>query len=109
MRTDVKVGIALGAIVLIVAGAYYGANKDPDIQLAGPDDDVGEQNKRTLRDLLAPPPRTPTTPRNNTRSTTASPLPDHKPRAQARGVDTRASKAPSGGCTTTTSGSTSRA
>ncbi len=95
MRTDVKVGIALGAIVLIVAGAYYGANQDPDIQLAGADDDVGEQNKRTLRDLLAPPLRTPTTSRNKTRSTSASPLPDHKPRAQARGVDTRASKAPS--------------
>ncbi len=81
MRTDVKVGIALGAIVLIVAGAYYGANKDPDIQLAGADDDVREQNKRTLRDLLAPPPNTPTISRNKTRSTTAFPTPDTEPRA----------------------------
>ena len=94
MRTDVKVGIALGAIVLIVAGAYYGANKDPDIQLAGADDDVREQNKRTLRDLLAPPPNTPTTSRNKTRSTTAFPTPDPKLREQARVVDTSASKAP---------------
>ncbi len=95
MRTDVKVGIALGAIVLIVAGAYYGANKDPDIQLAGADDDVREQNKRTLRDLLAPPPNTPTASRNKTRSTTAFPTLDTEPRAPARGVDTSASKAPS--------------
>ncbi len=94
MRTDVKVGIALGAIVLIVAGAYYGANKDPDIQLAGADDDVREQNKRTLRDLLAPPSNTSATSRNNTRSTAASPTPDPEPRAQARVVDTGASKAP---------------
>ncbi len=94
MRTDVKVGIALGAIVLIVAGAYYGANKDPDIQLAGADNDVHEQNKRTLRDLLAPPPNTPSTSRNDTRSTTAFPTPGPEPRGQARGVDTRASKAP---------------
>ncbi len=94
MRTDVKVGIALGAIVLIVAGAYYGASKDPDIQLAGADDDVREQNKRTLRDLLAPPPSTPTTSRNKTPSTTAFPTLDTEPRAPARGVDTSASKAP---------------
>ncbi len=95
MRTDVKVGIALGAIVLIVAGAYYGANKDPDIQLADADDDVREQNKRTLRDLLAPPPNTPTTSRNKTRSTTAFPTPAPEARAQAHVVDTSASKAPS--------------
>ncbi len=95
MRTDVKVGIALGAIVLIVAGAYYGANKDPDIQLAGADDDVREQNKRTLTDLLAPPPSTPATSRNKTRSTTAFPTPAPEPRAQARVVDTSASKPPS--------------
>ena len=95
MRTDVKVGIALGAIVLIIAGAYYGANQDPDIQLAGADDDIREQNKRTLRDLLAPPPNTPTTSRNKTRSIAASPTPDPEPRALARVVDTSASKAPS--------------
>ncbi len=95
MRTDVKVGIALGAIVLIVAGAYYGANKDPDIQLAGADDDVHEQNKRTLRDLLAPPPSTPTTSQDETRSIAASPTLDPEPRAPARVIDNRPSKAPS--------------
>ncbi|MCH8912368.1 MAG: LysM peptidoglycan-binding domain-containing protein [Planctomycetes bacterium] len=95
MRTDVKVGIALGAIVLIVAGAYYGANKDPDIQLAGADDDVREQNKRTLRDLLAPPPHTPTTSPNHARSTTASPPSDTTPHAPARVFDRSASEAPS--------------
>ena len=96
MRTDVKVGIALGAIVLIVAGAYYGASKDPGIQLAGADDDVREQNKRTLRDLLAPPPNTPTTLRNKTRSVAASPTPSPEPRIQERVVDSDASKAPDG-------------
>ncbi len=94
MRTDVKVGIALGAIVLIVAGAYYGANKDPDIQLAGADDDVREQNKRTLRDLLAPPSSTSATSRNKTRSIPASPTPGPENRAPVRVVDTSASKAP---------------
>ncbi len=94
MRTDVKVGIALGAIVLIVAGAYYGASKDPDIQLAGADDDVREQNKRTLRDLLAPAPNTLTPSRNKTRSTTASPTPNSETRTPVRVVDTSASKAP---------------
>ena len=92
MRTDVKVGIALGAIVLIVAGAYYGASKDPDIQLAGADEDVHEQNKRTLRDLLAPPPNAPTNSRNKRRSTRAFPALDSEPRTEARGNDTGAEK-----------------
>ncbi len=94
MRTDVKVGIALGAIVLIVAGAYYGANKEPDIQLAGADEHVREQNKRTLKDLLAPPRDIPTTSQDKTRSIAASPTPDPEPRPQERVVDSDTSRSP---------------
>ncbi len=54
MRTDVKVGIALGAIVLIIAGSYYGTKKDPDIELADSKDRVRDQNARTLSELLSP-------------------------------------------------------
>lgn len=87
MRTDVKVGIALGAIVLIVAGAYYGANKDPDIQLAGGDPDVREQNKRTLSELLAPPAHDPKSATNKNRPTVGSQKARPAPRTPARALD----------------------
>ena len=54
MRTDVKVGIALGAIVLIVAGSYYGSSSEPDIELAEPSASIQESNAQTLRQLLEP-------------------------------------------------------
>lgn len=54
MRTDVKVGIALGAIVLIVAGSYYGSSSEPDIELADSSASIRESNTQTLRQLLEP-------------------------------------------------------
>lgn len=54
MRTDVKVGIALGAIVLIIAGSYYGSSSEPDIELAEPSASIHESNTQTLRQLLEP-------------------------------------------------------
>ena len=54
MRTDVKVGIALGAIVLIVAGSYYGSSSEPDIELGEPSASIQKSNAQTLRELLEP-------------------------------------------------------
>ena len=58
MRTDVKIGIASGAIILIIAGSYYGTKKRPDIQLADSGDAIREQNARTLQELLSSEPQT---------------------------------------------------
>ncbi len=54
MRTDVKIGIALGAVVLIIAGSYYGTRDQPGIELADATEGVREQNARTLSELLSP-------------------------------------------------------
>lgn len=54
MRTDVKIGIALGAVVLIIAGSYYGTRGQPGIELADSTAGVREQNARTLSELLSP-------------------------------------------------------
>lgn len=54
MRTDVKIGIALGAVVLIIAGFYYGTRGQPGIELADSTEGVREQNARTLSELLSP-------------------------------------------------------
>lgn len=53
MRTDVKIGIALGAVVLIVAVSYYGTQRDDDIPLAGSKDSVESANEKTIQDLFA--------------------------------------------------------
>ena len=52
MRTDVKVGIALGAIVLIVAVSYYGTKKDGAIQLADSSGSIRSENQKTIAELF---------------------------------------------------------
>lgn len=54
MRTDVKVGVALLAVILIIAVSYYGTKKRPDdVQLADAADKVRDQNAKTLDGMLS--------------------------------------------------------
>lgn len=52
MRTDVKIGIALGALVLIIAVAYYGSKEDSAIPIGNAATDVASENARVIDELF---------------------------------------------------------
>jgi len=53
MRTDVKVGIAFGAVVLIIAVSYYGTKQDADIPIGDTRNGIQAKNSKVIDDLFA--------------------------------------------------------
>ncbi len=96
MRTDVKVGIALGAIVLVIAVSYYGTKKDGDIELADSAKQVEEHNSKVLDQFLGAPqgPATDLPSKSRARKTpTRDPSPERRPAAD-RSLDSRSPAKP---------------
>lgn len=53
MRRDVKVGLAVGAVILTIAVAYWGSKKQTEINLADSSDAARQENQKAMDQIFA--------------------------------------------------------